>query len=214
MWLNGFGSVTVDAICASAKVQKGSFYHFFRSKQEVAAAALEAHWDSIRPDLDRIFGDKTVDPIQRIVRFFDNVHLRQLERSKRCGQVMGCPFVTLGTEVIKHNTALSTKAADLMDRYCHYFETALKEAQSNGDLQVGDFRLQARELHAFLAGGLVQARIRNDVGILEQLSAHVRQTLGIRTPTPEKFETRSSPEKSRPAAAGAKQRSHSGGTGH
>ena len=184
MWLNGFGSVTVDAICVGAKVQKGSFYHFFRSKQEVAAAALEAHWDAIQPDLDRIFGDKTVDPIQRIVRFFDNVHLRQLERSSRCGQVMGCPFLTLGTEVIKHESVVSAKATELMDRYCHYFETTLEEAQANCDSQVGNFRAQARELYALLAGGLVQARIRNDAGILEQLSAHVRKTLVIRTPIP------------------------------
>lgn len=177
MWLNGFGSVTVDAICAAAKVQKGSFYHFFRSKQEVAAAALEAHWETIQPDLDRIFYDKTVDPIQRIAHFFDHVFLRQLERSKRCGQVMGCPFVTLGTEVIKHESVLSAKASELMDRYCLYFETALKEAHS----QVGDPRVSARELYAYLVGGLVQARIRNDVGILSQLSASIRQTLRIGT---------------------------------
>ena len=185
MWLNGFGSVTVDAICASAKVQKGSFYHFFRSKQEVAAAALEAHWVTIQPDLDRIFCDETVDPMQRIAQFFDHVFLCQLERSKRCGQVMGCPFATLGTEVIKHESILSAKASDLMDRYCLYFETALKEAQINSDSKVGDPRVSARELYAYLVGGLVQARMHNDAEILRQLSARIRQTLGIRTPPAE-----------------------------
>jgi len=44
---------------------------------------------------------------------------------------------------------------ELMDRYCHYLEAALKEAKANGDLPGGDFQFQARELYAFLAGGLV-----------------------------------------------------------
>jgi TetR/AcrR family transcriptional regulator, transcriptional repressor for nem operon len=184
MWLNGFGSVTVDAICAAAKVQKGSFYHFFRSKLDVAAAALEAHWDSIQPDLERIFSDKTIAPNQRIAQYFDHVYLRQLARSKRVGQVMGCPFVTLGTEVIKHESVVSAKAKELMDRYCLYFETALGEAQEKGDVHVDDVRVKARELYGYLVGGLVQARIRNDAEILKRLSAEVRQTLGIRKPPP------------------------------
>ena len=56
MWLRGYGSVTVDGICEQAKIQKGSFYYFFRSKAEVAAAALDAYWDLIQPEFERIFG--------------------------------------------------------------------------------------------------------------------------------------------------------------
>jgi TetR/AcrR family transcriptional regulator, transcriptional repressor for nem operon len=166
--------------CAAANIQKGSFYHFFRSKLEVATAALEAHWASIQPDLDRIFNDRTITPIQRIAQYFDHVYLRQLARCKRVGQVMGCPFVTLGTEVIKHDSIVSAKAKELMDRYCLYFETALHEAQQNGDLPIGDVRVKARELYGYLVGELVQARMYNDAEIVKQLSAAVRQTLGIR----------------------------------
>ncbi len=179
MWLNGFGSVTVDAICANANIQKGSFYHFFRSKLDVAAVALETHWESIQPDLDRIFGDQTIPPTERIVQFFNDVYCRQLDRSQRFGQVMGCPFVTLGTEVIKHESVVSVKAKELMARYCLYFETALKEARANGDLQIEDVRAKALEIYGYLVGGLIQARIANDAEILRQLSGGVRQILGI-----------------------------------
>jgi TetR/AcrR family transcriptional repressor of nem operon len=82
MWSRGYGSVTVDRICEHAEIQKGSFYHFFRSKAEVAAAAPDAHWDSIQPDFERIFGEKTVPPIQRIVNFFDSVYRRQIQRRR------------------------------------------------------------------------------------------------------------------------------------
>ena len=39
--------------------------------------------------------------------------------------------------------------------------------------------MKARELYAFLVGSLVQARIRNDLGILQRLSAGVRANLGL-----------------------------------
>src|ERR1700722_14866071 len=157
MGLRGYGSVTVDGICEQAKIQKGSFYYFFRSKAEVAAAALDAYWDLIQPEFERIFGEEAVPPIQRIVNFFDGIYLRQHQRSKEIGQVMGCPLVTLGTEVIKHESLVSAKARELMDRYCLYLEQALREAQTNGQRPLADPGGRAREPNAYLDGCLAQA---------------------------------------------------------
>ncbi len=144
MWLRGYGSVTIDGICEQAKIQKGSFYHFFRSKADVAAAALDAYWATIQPEMERIFSEPDVLPIQRIVNFFDSVYDRQLQRSKEGGQVMGCPLVTLGAEVIKHDSLVSAKARELMDRYCLYFEHALEEAQTSGEIPFSDASMKAR----------------------------------------------------------------------
>jgi TetR/AcrR family transcriptional repressor of nem operon len=173
MWLQGYGSITVDCICDCAEIQKGSFYHFFRSKAEVAAAALENYWESIHPDFERIFGETSVPAIQRIINYFDYVYRRQLQRRREMGQVMGCPFVTLGTEVIKHDSLVSAKVRERMEKYCRYFEDALREARANGEIQIDQPRVKARELYAFLIGTMVQARIGNDTGILRQLSAGV-----------------------------------------
>lgn len=177
MWLHGYGSITVDGICEHSEIQKGSFYHFFRSKADVAAAALETYWESIHPDFERIFGEKSVPAIQRIINYFDHVYRRQLRRRRMMGQVMGCPFVTLGAEVTKHENLLSAKARELMERYCRYFEDALREAHAKKEIQIRDPRVKARELYAYLIGSMIQARIHNDLGILRQLSTGVRPLL-------------------------------------
>jgi TetR/AcrR family transcriptional repressor of nem operon len=192
MWLHGYGSITVDCICERAEIQKGSFYHFFRSKGEVAAAALDAYWESIYPDFERIFGERSVPAIQRIINYFDHVYRRQLQRRRATGQVMGCPFVTLGTEVIKHDNLLSAKTRELMERYCRYFEGALREAHANREIQIDQPRIKARELYAYLIGSMVQARIRNDTGILRQLSAGVWPILrsSAAAPKAQKFSAR------------------------
>lgn len=41
IWDQSYGSVSVDDICQQAEVKKGSFYHFFESKAELAIAAYE-----------------------------------------------------------------------------------------------------------------------------------------------------------------------------
>ena len=45
IWENSYGATSVDAICDRAGAKKGSFYYFFKSKSELAAAALEDCWN-------------------------------------------------------------------------------------------------------------------------------------------------------------------------
>ena len=44
IWEQSYGSVSVDVICERAGARKGSFYHFFPSKSDLAAVAIEDHW--------------------------------------------------------------------------------------------------------------------------------------------------------------------------
>src|SRR5579885_2466604 len=72
MWLHGYGSVTIDQLCERAGVLKGSFYHFFESKLELAAAAIQWHWEERRQQLDRIFS-ASVPALERLNNYFANL---------------------------------------------------------------------------------------------------------------------------------------------
>lgn len=68
MRARGFNATTVDEICAAAGVTKGGFFHYFKSKDEIAKAALtrfheakvkeygEAPFRKLADPLDRVFG--------------------------------------------------------------------------------------------------------------------------------------------------------------
>src|SRR5206468_6804829 len=58
IWENSYGSTSVDAICERAGAKKGSFYYFFKSKSELAAAALDADWRKRKVDMDNIFSPR------------------------------------------------------------------------------------------------------------------------------------------------------------
>ena len=67
IWHNSYGTTSVDAICERAGAKKGSFYYFFKSKSELAAAALEADWNKKKAEMDSIFSP-TVPPLERLDR--------------------------------------------------------------------------------------------------------------------------------------------------
>src|ERR1700757_4432300 len=103
MWLNGYSAASVDAICEQAGAKKGSFYYFFKSKSELAAAALEADWSKKRAEMDSIFSP-TVPPLERLNRYFDFVYENVAMVRERCGgAILGCPYVSVGSEVSTHD---------------------------------------------------------------------------------------------------------------
>src|ERR1700761_1556783 len=78
IWENSYGATSVDAICERANVRKGSFYYFFKSKSELAAAAIDADWNKHQPELDRIFSP-SVPPLERLRLYHETSYRRLAE---------------------------------------------------------------------------------------------------------------------------------------
>ena len=67
----GYAATTVDDICHAAGVTKGSFFHHFRSKDELALAAAE-HWDRITGEFFAAAPyRKLADPLDRLLGYVD-----------------------------------------------------------------------------------------------------------------------------------------------
>jgi TetR/AcrR family transcriptional regulator, transcriptional repressor for nem operon len=67
----GYAGTTVDDICHAAKVTKGSFFHHFKSKDDLALSAA-AHWGEVT---EAFFASATYhqsgDPLQRLLGYVD-----------------------------------------------------------------------------------------------------------------------------------------------
>src|SRR5882672_5599069 len=62
----GFNATTVDEVCAAAGVTKGGFFHYFKSKGDLAAAALTRfHEQRARKSADAPFR-RLGDPLERV----------------------------------------------------------------------------------------------------------------------------------------------------
>ena len=67
----GYAATTVEDICQQAGVTKGSFFHHFKSKDDLALSAVE-HWDSVT---GRLFATAPyqglADPLDRLLGYLE-----------------------------------------------------------------------------------------------------------------------------------------------
>jgi TetR/AcrR family transcriptional regulator, transcriptional repressor for nem operon len=177
IWTGSYGSTTIDQICERAGVQKGSFYHFFNSKADVAVAAIEADWENRRPQLDALFSP-TVPPLERLRKFAEFAYEKQSQVRKGCGCVLGCPLFTLGAEVCTREVKLRGKIQEILAHYREYLESAIRDAALAKLIRADDPAAKARMIFAYYEGLLTQARIQNDVEVLREMPQGVFTILG------------------------------------
>jgi TetR/AcrR family transcriptional repressor of nem operon len=73
MRAQGFNATTVDEICAAAGVTKGGFFHYFKSKEEIAKAALASFHEGKLKDYGSAPFRKLADPLDRVFGRLDYV---------------------------------------------------------------------------------------------------------------------------------------------
>jgi TetR/AcrR family transcriptional repressor of nem operon len=179
IWENSYGATSVDAICERARAKKGSFYYFFKSKSELAAAALEDCWIKKKAEMDSIFSP-TVPPMERFDRYFDFVHDRLAEVQKKCGSILGCPFISVGSEVSTQDQIVRETIDRIMDRKLNYFVSAVRDAAAEGLIEAPDPVAKARALFSCYQGMMAQARIQNDIELLRGFKEVAMEVLGAK----------------------------------
>lgn len=177
IWTTSYGSVSVDDICTKAGVKKGSFYHFFPSKADLALAAYEEHWRLKRPQFDAIFSPQ-FPPLERLSRWCDSVHQTQRGLFDKYGHVCGCPYANVGAELATQDDRLRCKSEELLNRGLRYLETAIGDAQRAGDVSITDVKSAAVSVGTCLMGLLFRAKVQNDPGVLRELEPSVMRLLG------------------------------------
>jgi TetR/AcrR family transcriptional regulator, transcriptional repressor for nem operon len=180
MWQNGYGAASVDAICERAGAKKGSFYYFFKSKSELAAAALEADWKKKRSEMDSIFSP-TVSPLERLDRYFDFVYQNLSRVRERCGgAILGCPYMSVGSEVSTQDEIVRKKIDEIMDRKLNYFVSAVRDAAAEEAIVTSDPVAKAKALFSSYQGTVAQARIQNDIELLRDFKNVAKELLGVK----------------------------------
>lgn len=180
IWLGSYGTTTIDQICDKAGVKKGSFYYFFDSKCDLAAAALEVGWAERKPMMDALFSP-TVPPLERLRHFGQKEYEEQKLLKEKHGCVLGCPLFTLGAEVCNCEHRLHKLIKEILEQIHTYIESAIRDAHAQKLIDVPDAAAKARVIFAYSEGLLTQARILNDVEVLRELPEAILGMLGLRS---------------------------------
>ena len=144
-------------------------------------AALDAEWQTRRAELDAIFSPM-VPPLERLRKYCEYGYRVQVEIQAKCGCVLGCPLLSLGVEISTLEDKLRMKVQELLDYKRTYLESAIRDAHGAGLIHAPNPAAKARMLFAYFEGLLTEARIRNNLEVLQEALPGAFELLGVKVP--------------------------------
>ncbi|WP_313128466.1 TetR/AcrR family transcriptional regulator [Pseudescherichia vulneris] len=170
----GFTGMGLSELLKTAEVPKGSFYHYFRSKEAFGVAMLERHYVGYHQRLAHHFAHGSGNYRDRLIAYFQQT----LTQFSQKGIISGCLTVKLSAEVCD----LSEDMRSAMDRGASRVIALLAEALENGRRSrclafEGDALTQGQVLYALWLGANLQAKISRSALPLESAVAHAKTIL-------------------------------------
>jgi TetR/AcrR family transcriptional repressor of nem operon len=169
IWTSSYGNVTVDDICQAGKISKSSFYHFFKSKSELALAAYQEHWQQAYPEYNRVFST-LVSPRDRIANYCAFIKQDMQQWVEKTGKFPGCPYSLLGMELSTIDETIRAEVQVMFGRIVRYWQQTILDAQREGSAPASlDPKRTAENVYAYILGLLLQAKVQNNPGLLDQM---------------------------------------------
>ena len=156
---NGFSGVGLNEILLNAGVPKGSFYHWFASKELFGADLLNHYFSKYLADLDDMLSAGQIPPRQRLAAYWAFWRENQVGNDPD-GK---CLAVKLGAEVsdISEDMRLALKmgTSSIINRLARVVE----EGQADGSIQNGQAAGELAEtLYQLWLGASIMSKITRD----------------------------------------------------
>jgi len=127
MRAQGFHATSLDEICSNAGVTKGGFFHYFKSKDELAMAALNRFQEGRATAYAEASFRALPDPLDRI---FGRMDFAEESSGGTGGMTKGCLIGMLAQELSFTNAGLRNACQEMFLRAAQDVEHDLAEAKA------------------------------------------------------------------------------------
>lgn len=160
----GYGNTGLDEILRTAGVPKGSFYHYFPSKEAYGLAVVEHYAQYFAKRLARAFDDASLDPLDRLRRFVTEACAGMVRHEFRRGCLVG----NLGQELGALNDAFGTRLEAVLAGWQTRVADCLRAAITAGEL-APDADPEALAAFFWIAweGAILRAKLARSTAPLE-----------------------------------------------
>jgi TetR/AcrR family transcriptional repressor of nem operon len=126
----GYTATGVKEILDLAGVPKGSFYHYFPSKEAFAGEVFQLYADGELRRGERILGDHKLAPLKRLRQYFEEL----IAVYGQSAAISGCLVGSLSLEVADHSPKLQKQLKAVYGTWQRGIANVLREAMERGDL--------------------------------------------------------------------------------
>ncbi|MBM9503431.1 TetR/AcrR family transcriptional regulator [Actinacidiphila acididurans] len=170
----GYAAVGINEVLAAAGVPKGSFYHYFASKDAFGEAMMKSYFDDYLATMDGIVADKGKNSAEHLMSYWQRFH--DTQAADDCQG--GCLVVKLGAEVadLSEVMRVATKAGTtaIVDR----LERMITAGIADGSVSVEESPCTTAEaLYDLWLGASMMAKIHRSAHHLDRAMTVTRQVL-------------------------------------
>jgi TetR/AcrR family transcriptional regulator, transcriptional repressor for nem operon len=172
----GFSATGIDEVLKSVGVPKGSFYHFFASKEAFGAELIALYADYFIRKLDQFLLDDSLTPLQRIDAFCQDAERGMARFDFRRGCLVG----NLGQEMNALPQAFRAQVTEVLMDWQARLERCLEAARSAGEIRKG---ADCTSLAAFFwigwEGAVMRAKLERHAEPLRLFAKHFRALVAV-----------------------------------
>lgn len=165
----GYGATGIGAVLQVAKVPKGSFYHYFPSKEDFGLAVIDRFAEGYERFVCAFLQEPGVAPLQRLRNYLDAV--AEAVGLEEDGCVRGCLIGNLGQELAAQNETFRVRLEKIFGTWQGHLAATLDQARAAGELSADlDSRCMAGVLLSGLQGALLRSKVQRSAQPLRELN--------------------------------------------
>jgi AcrR family transcriptional regulator len=155
----GIAATSVDEVLAAAGAGKGQFYHYFRGRDELAAAVVGHRCAQVVAGLTEALGGvSSLAGLEQALAGF-------IAGFEQMG-LPGCPIGTLATEVMRPQRGCAASGRRRVDAWERLLADALERMRQREELRAdAEARRAGHGLLASIEGGMVLSQTRKDIRV-------------------------------------------------
>jgi TetR/AcrR family transcriptional repressor of nem operon len=169
----GFTSVGLSQLLKHAEVPKGSFYHYFKSKEQFGETLITNYFDKYMGWLNALFNNNHLPANERLLTYLR--HWVEVDQGV-CGAEK-CLVVKLSAEVADLSEpmrlALNKGANDVVLAIAQCIESGMHD----GSIKVNNAQETAESIYQIWLGGCILYKLSKDVSGLQRTLQKTQQIL-------------------------------------
>lgn len=182
LWKSSYHSLRIDKVVAQAKVNKASFYQYFKNKEQMAVDSLDHMFIRTKAYAFEGSFQSTKHPIERLEAIFNRIFQVHLELKDNEGKTPGCPFLNLGNELATDNEDIRKKVQHVFDEFAGYHQRIYEDALAQNLTQAQwPVIVIGRQIQGILNGAMASAKIRNQPDDILEALVTAKALLGFPT---------------------------------
>ncbi|MDF2152903.1 TetR/AcrR family transcriptional regulator [Vibrio sp. CAU 1672] len=169
----GFTSVGLSELLKTAAVPKGSFYHYFKSKEQFGEALIQDYFRKYFQRLDARFHNDALNGYQRLMSYFEDI----IKVEDEVCNANKCLVVKLSAEVSDLSESMRNALRHGADKTIRALAECIDVGIQDGSIADGNSALLARQIYYLWNGASLLNKLYQDQAALTQSLLYTQHLL-------------------------------------